>query len=278
MERLLGISRQRTLPAFARQPFTDWFENRGEASEPGSSPRGRVALFHDTWNSYNTPQVSMAATELLEAAGYQVLLPGHRCCGRPMISKGLLDEARLAALDTVNRLAPLAEQGLPILGLEPSCILTLRDEYLYLLPDDPRVELVAEHAFTFEEFFANTSRGNGLDLEFARDARHLLLHGHCHEKSLIGTGPTHTVLTLPPGHVVEEIDSGCCGMAGAFGYESEHYEISMRMAERSLLPAIRDADSETVIVASGISCRQQIEHGSGRTALHPAEVLRQALI
>jgi Fe-S oxidoreductase len=275
LEKLLGVSRQRTMPTFSRQPFTTWFQKR---TTPASRQGPEVVLFHDTWNTFNTPRVSIAATELLEAAGFDVSLPGHRCCGRPMISKGLLDEARLAALDTVNRLAPLAERGLPIVGLEPSCILTLRDEYHYLLPEDPRVEGIAELAFTLEEFLATQSDRGDLDLTFSTDSRNLLLHGHCHEKALIGTEPTHRALSLPAGYRVQEVDSGCCGMAGAFGYETEHYDISLKMAERSLLPAVREADPEAVIVAAGISCRQQIEHGTDRVALHPAEVLRQALI
>lgn len=274
MEKVLGISRRRVLPAFAGQPFTTWFQNR--LAPPARA--AEVVLFNDTWNTYNTPRVSIAATEFLEAAGFRVQLPGHRCCGRPMISKGLLPEARLAALDTVNRLAPLAERGLPIIGLEPSCLLTLRDEYPYLLPDDPRVKPIAEHAITFEEFVAGLANRGELAVELSSDTRQLLLHGHCHEKALIGTGPSHAVLTLPTGYQVTEVDSGCCGMAGAFGYEVEHYSLSLRMAERRLLPAVRDAGSDTVIVAAGISCRQQIEHGTGRQALHPAEVLRQALI
>lgn len=277
MEWALGISRQRVLPAFANVPFTIWFQNRLAPPENRLAPRGPVVLFNDTWNTYNTPRVSIAATEFLEAAGFSVVLPGHRCCGRPAISKGLLDEARLAALDTVNRLAPLADRGLPIVGLEPSCILTLRDEYRYLLPEDPRVEAIAELALTFEEFVASLADGGELDLEFARNTRQLLLHGHCHEKALVGTAPSHRALSLPSGYQVKEVDSGCCGMAGAFGYEVEHYEISLDMAERSLLPAVRGAAPDTVIVASGISCRQQIEHGTGRQALHPAEVLHQAL-
>jgi len=277
LEKLLGISRKRTLPAFASEPFTTWFQNRLAPLQNRLAPR-RVVLFNDTWNTYNTPQVSIAATEVLETAGFVVQLPGHGCCGRPMISKGLLDEARLAALDTVNRLAPLAEEGLPIVGLEPSCILTLRDEYHYLLPDDPRVDRVAELAVTLEEFLTTLADRGDLDLQFTPDPRRLLLHGHCHEKALIGTAPTHRALSLPKSYQVTEIDSGCCGMAGAFGYEAEHYDISLKMAERSLLPAIRNAESDTVIVAAGISCRQQIEHGTGRQALHPAEVLRHALI
>lgn len=275
MEKALGISRQRALPPFAPQPFTTWFNGR---SRPSQANRHQVVLFNDTFNTYNYPHVAIAATELLEAAGFEVLLPGHRCCGRPMISKGLVTEARAAAQETVSRLAPFAERGLPIVGLEPSCLLTLKDEYLYLLPGDPRAELVAQHALTFEEFVAGLAERGELNLAFTEEPRTLLLHGHCHQKSLVGTEPSKHALTLPANYTVSEVDSGCCGMAGSFGYEAEHYEISLKMAERRLLPAVRQASAETLVVAAGVSCRQQIKQGgNGRLALHPAEVLRQAL-
>jgi FAD/FMN-containing dehydrogenase/Fe-S oxidoreductase len=276
LEKFLGITRQRSLPQFARQPFTSWFqERRNSLQESGS--RGKVVLFNDTFNTYNYPQVAIAATEVLEAAGFEVVLPGHKCCGRPMISKGLVDKARHAAQDTVDRLTPFAEQGIPIVGLEPSCLLTVRDEYLYLLPNDPRVKTVAEHCYTFEEFIAQLADEGGLELEFRDEVRQLLLHGHCHQKSLVGTNPSHSMLTLPHSYAVTEVDSGCCGMAGAFGYEVEHYDVSMAMAERRLLPAVRAQDEDTIIVAAGASCRQQIRHGSGRQVLHPAQALRAAM-
>ncbi|MBZ0304869.1 MAG: oxidoreductase, partial [Anaerolineae bacterium] len=208
----------------------------------------------------------------LEAAGFEVILPGHHCCGRPMISKGLVEDARRAARTTVQKLIPFAAQGIPIVGLEPSCLLTLRDEYLYLLPDDPAAKQVAAQAFTFEEFFADEN-----SLHFTDEKRHLLLHGHCHQKALVGTAPAKRILSLPPNYTVQEVDSGCCGMAGSFGYEAEHYTISLQMAERRLLPAIAQAEPDTLIVAAGVSCRQQIQHGTGKIALHPAEVLRKAL-
>jgi Fe-S oxidoreductase len=207
-----------------------------------------------------------------------VLWPGHKDDGRPFISKGLVDEARAAARDTLTHLAPLAERGIPIVGLEPSSLLTLRDEYFFLLPQDERVPLVAEHAFTFEEFIARLADEDQLDLTFTDAPCHILLHGHCHQKSLVGTGPAIRALTLPANYTVTEVDSSCCGMAGSFGYEAEHYEISLKMAERRLLPAVREAASDTLIVAAGTSCRQQIKHGAARQALHPAEVLRAALV
>ena len=270
----LGISRERALPAFASQPFTSWFKRRSR----GAGGQGRkVVLFNDTFNTYNDPEVAIAATEVLEAAGFEIVLPGHRCCGRPFMSKGLVNEARTAALDTIKRLAPLAEQGIPIMGLEPSCLLSLRDEYLYLLPDEPRAQLVAENAFTFEEFIAKLADEGTLNLQFTDAKREVLLHGHCHQKALVGTESSKQILSLPPNYTVTEIDSGCCGMAGSFGYEAEHYEISMQMAERRLLPAIRAATPDTLIVAAGTSCRHQVAHGVGKRPLHPAELLRKAL-
>jgi len=274
MEKRLGLSRHRTLPSFAREPFTTWFSKRPH--RPASDRK--VVLFHDTFTTYNDPAIAIAATEVLEAAGYEILLPGHRCCGRPMISKGLVEQARAAARHTVAQLAPFAEQGIPIVGLEPSCLLSLRDEYRYLLPHDSRVAAVAEQASLFEEFIDRLAEAGDLALSFTDAARRVLLHGHCHQKALVGTKPTRRVLSLPPHYTVTEVDSSCCGMAGSFGYEAEHYEISMKMAERRLLPAVRGAETDTFIVAPGVSCRQQIKHGSGRRAFHPAEVVRQALV
>jgi Fe-S oxidoreductase len=236
-----------------------------------------VVLFNDTFNNYNYPQVSIAATEVLEAAGYEVVLSGHKCCGRPMISKGLVDKARQAARETVDCLAPFAEQGLPIVGLEPSCLLSVRDEYLDMLPDDARVKTIAEHCYTFEEFIAKLADEGQLELELTDEARHVLLHGHCHQKSLVGTSPSQRTLTLPPGYTADEVDSGCCGMAGAFGYEAEHYDISIAMAERRLLPTVREQSEDTIIAAAGVSCRQQIQHGTGRPVMHPAQILRAAI-
>ena len=290
LERFLGISRQRTLPPFTAEPFTRWFKRRRPSPQPSPFGRGshsspplggieggtKVALFNDTFHTYNYPQVAIAATEVLEAAGFEVVLPGHRCCGRPMMSKGLVKEARQAAKETIERLAPLAEQGIPIVGLEPSCLLSMRDEYHYLLPNDKRVDLVAEHCFTFEEFIAKLADEGQLKLAFKNEPGEVLLHGHCHQKALSGTAASHRTLTLP-GYTVREVDSSCCGMAGSFGYEAEHYEVSLQMGERRLFPTVREQAETVIIAAAGVSCRQQIKHGTGRLPLHPAEVLRQAL-
>ncbi|MEK7444355.1 MAG: FAD-linked oxidase C-terminal domain-containing protein, partial [candidate division NC10 bacterium] len=272
LERLLGIDRRRPLPPFARESFTDWFDRRRPRAE---APRGSVVLFHDTFATYNVPEVGRAAVEVLEAAGYRVELVNRKCCGRPLISKGLLDEARASAAFNVARLHPFAVRGIAVVGLEPSCLLTLRDEYVDLLRSE-EARLVARSAFLLEEFLLR-ERARGLTLRFRDGARRALLHGHCHQKASVGTAPTVAALSWA-GYEVTEVDSGCCGMAGSFGFEKEHYELSVTLGNRRLAPAVRAAEAGTCVVAPGISCRQQIEHLTGRRAKHPAEVLREALI
>jgi FAD/FMN-containing dehydrogenase/Fe-S oxidoreductase len=272
LERLAGIDRRRPLPAFAGTPFTTWF---ARPRPDGTGERGAVVLFHDTFNTYQTPEVAIAATRVLEAAGYRVVLPDRRCCGRPMISKGMLGEARALAAYNVARLAAPARQGLPIVGLEPSCLLTLRDEYVDLLrTDDAR--LVARQSLLLDEFLQREAAA-GRRLPFAEGSgRTALLHGHCHQKALVGIGPTVAVLKAA-GYQVSEVDAGCCGMAGSFGFEAEHYELSLAIAGRRLVPAVKAAAPDVAVCAPGISCRQQIEHTTGRHARHPAELLAEAL-
>jgi len=274
LDRVFGISMERKMPSFARIPFTTWFKKRHRNGQK----RPQVVLFHDTFNTFNDPHIAIAAVEVLEAAGFDVIPSKHGCCGRPMISKGLVKKARAAAKHTVEQLFPYAEQGLPIIGLEPSCLLSLRDEYLYLLPKSKEAQIVAEQAVLFEEFIANLAQEGSLQITFTNTSRDVLLHGHCHQRALIGTEPTRKVLALPENYRVHEVDSSCCGMAGSFGYEKEHYDISLKMAERRLIPEIRSADKDTIIVAPGTSCRHQLAHYEIENALHPAEVLRDAMI
>lgn len=272
LERFVGIDRRRPLPHFASKSFLDWW---GRHRTPDAAPRGAVVLFHDTFNSYNTPHVLIAATELLERAGYRVLLVDKQCCGRPLISKGMLREAKAHAAWNVERLAPFAHEGLCIVGLEPSCLLTLRDEYIDLLRSD-EARTVARQSLLLEEFLQR-ERARGLALQFKRGGDHVLLHGHCHQKALVGTAPTVATLRWA-GYEVEEVDAGCCGMAGSFGFEREHYEISVAIANRRLIPAVKALASDVHVVAPGISCRQQIEHLASRQPKHPAELLRDALV
>ncbi|HEX7069641.1 MAG TPA: FAD-linked oxidase C-terminal domain-containing protein, partial [Rhodothermales bacterium] len=273
-EMTLGISARRELPRFARRSFVQWFGRQKWRTE---GPE--VVLFPDTFANYQHPEIAQAAARFLDRAGYRVIVPeGFLCCGRTSLSKGLLTRAQHLALRVVERLHPYAEAGIPIIGLEPSCILTFRDEFLSLLPGDPRVEAVARASETFEEFVAKRRDEPAFRaLVWKGQQRNVLLHGHCHQKALVGTVPAEQCLSLPAGYSVETVDSGCCGMAGAFGYEREHYDISLAMAERRLAPAVRAASGDTLIAAPGTSCRAQIADTTGRRALHPAEILLEAL-
>jgi len=271
MEKVMGIDRRRPLPALAAQTFTDWFARR---PAPAAAPRGEVVLFHDTFVTYNTPEIGRAAVELLEAAGYKVVLVDRKCCGRPLISKGMLTEAREHAAWNVARLYPYAARGVAIVGLEPSCLLTLGDEYVDLLRTD-EARTVARQSELLEQFLLR-ERERGLTLSFKAGAREALLHGHCHQKAIVGTAPTVAALKWA-GYTVTEVDSGCCGMAGSFGFEREHYDVSVSLGNRRLAPAVKAAPAATEVVAPGISCRQQIQHLAGRRAKHPAEALWEAL-
>jgi len=273
-EKLLGIDPRRPLPRFERHHFRKWFRRRAGLSKGStphpSAPRGPVVLLDDCLTSYCEPGVNRAAVDVLEAAGYEVHLAGLGCCGRTWASKGLLDRARELAEQNVERLRPWAEHGTPIVGCEPSCLLMLVDEYPDLVPGEAARQ-VASRAALVDSLLVRA----GVDLPLT-DAppKPILLHGHCHQKALVGTGETIAALGQIPGATVKLVDSGCCGMAGSFGYE--HYDTSMAIGERVLFPAVRNAaDSE--IAAPGFSCRHQIEHGTGRRAKHPVEILAARL-
>ena len=273
-DRALGIHGNRQLPPFASQTFDRWFASRN--GRRSTSHQGPVVLFNDCYMTYNYPDIGKAAVKVLEAAGFEVILAEKKCCGRPMISKGLLREAKENAAYNVDRLSGYAAKGIPIVGCEPSCILIFRDEYPDLL-DDPRAAALAKGTFMIEEFLLGLHQRGALNLPFGNGAKSFLLHGHCHQKALIGSGPSLEVLRLLPGAKVEEVDSGCCGMAGSFGYEKEHYDLSIAIGDRRLFPAVKAKGPEWEIVAAGVSCRQQIPHGTGRRARHLVEVLADAL-
>jgi FAD/FMN-containing dehydrogenase/Fe-S oxidoreductase len=274
MEKIIGIDRRRTLPTFARETFERWYAKRESQNRSGS--RKQVVLFHDTFMNYNEPQIGKAAVAVLEAAGFEVILPDKRCCGRPMISKGMLERAIENAHYNVKKLLPYAREGIPVIGCEPSCISALRDDYVDLIPGDDS-KLVAEHAFMIEEFLLACHNSDELHLQYTDTEKNVLLHGHCHQKALIGISPSVEVLSLPTGYNVEVIDSGCCGMAGSFGYETEHYEVSMECGRRQLFKTVEEQHGNSEIAAAGFSCRHQIEHGTGKTAKHLIEVFRDAI-
>jgi FAD/FMN-containing dehydrogenase/Fe-S oxidoreductase len=263
---LIGIDPRRNLPKVTKETFSKRFPGLRQGAGPTE-----VALFNDTWTEYQWPEIGVGATRLFAAAGARVHLPKVVCCGRPMLSEGLVDAARENARRNLDLLMPLVERGIPLVGLEPSCILTLRDDYQKLLPNDERVKRLAEVTRLFEEALLE------LETELPlRSGSPVLLHGHCHQKALVGTGPTEKALALAPGTEVTVVDSSCCGMAGLFGYEKGHYEVSMKMGERRLFPAVREAN-ESVVIAPGTSCREQISGGTGRRAQHPAEYLAARL-
>ena len=263
---LIGIDPRRRLPQVTKKRFSKRFPNLPQGAGPAE-----VALFDDTFTEYQWPEIGEGAVRLFAAAGARVRLPEVVCCGRPQLSEGLVDAARENAKRNLDLLTPLVERGIPLVGLEPSCILTLRDDYQKLLPNDERVPKLAEATRLFEEALLE------LDAQLPLgEGAPVLLHGHCHQKALVGTGPTEEILALAPGTEVTVVDSGCCGMAGFWGYEKGHYDVSMKMGERRLFPAVREA-SESVVVAPGTSCREQILGGTNRRAQHPAQYLAARL-
>jgi Fe-S oxidoreductase len=273
LHRFAGVAPERDLPTYAAVPFPDWFRRHRPHAAAGT--RGTVALLNDTFLNYHEPEIGIAATRVLEACGYAVELTDMECCARPQISKGLLTEARAAATRNLVRLKSLVDRGLPILGCEPSCLVTLKDEYVDLVGgDDARA--VADASELVEAFLAR-SLPPSLPPPFSPRPARALLHGHCHQKALLGTRSTLDALRLIPGLEVSEIPSGCCGMAGSFGFEAEHYEVSMKIGEETLFPTIRETPAEVLLIAPGASCRQQIRHATGRVAHHPLVVLAEAL-
>jgi len=273
----LGFARERSLPKW-RRPFKE--KGGGEGVRRGRE----VVLLVDTFNRYFEPENARAALVVLEAAGYDVRLPqaadGGRplCCGRTFLAAGLVEEARSEARRVVEALRPYVERGVPVVGLEPSCLLGLRDEFLSMLPGGASAEL-AMNAFLLEEFLARERDAGRLSLKLGSlPEKKALLHGHCHQKAFDAMTAVQKTLRLVPGLEVETIESSCCGMAGAFGYEAAHYEVSMKMGELTLLPRVRKAGADELIVADGTSCRHQIRDGSGRSAIHVARVLERALV
>jgi len=241
---------------------SDWFRDTGAAD-------GDVVLFVDTFNRYFEPENARAAMKVLTAAGYRVQAPAGLCCGRTFLTAGMVDEAKREAHRMLDVLGGAAARGVPIVGLEPSCLFSLRDEYGVLLKG---TEALARHSFLFEEFLAQRPGR----LAFNETKRELLLHGHCHQKAFDAMPAVNKVLGMVPGLMVKTVETSCCGMAGSFGYETEHVEVSKAMAEMSLLPAVRNAPNATV-VADGTSCRHQIADGTGREAIHVARFLESAL-
>jgi FAD/FMN-containing dehydrogenase/Fe-S oxidoreductase len=273
-ERLLGLSAARELPRWHGKPYR-------EPAPPAAAGGREAVLFVDTFNRWFEPENARAAERVLGAAGYAVVPaspPGERplCCGRTFLAAGLVDEAKAEARRLMAALRPAIARGLPVIGLEPSCLLTLRDELPVLLPG-AEAKALASAAKLFDEFIAAESAQGGFALPLAPRGGKAVLHGHCHQKAFGIAGAGVAALKLVPGLEVESFESTCCGMAGAFGYEAEHYDLSLKIGELGVLPKLRQAPADALLVASGTSCRHQIAHALGREALHPARVLDAAL-
>ncbi len=266
---LAGIAFNRQIPALSHVPFTHWFKKQKKSNHEGE----QVLLWPDTFNNYFYPQVAQAAWEMLERLGYQVVIPQKNlCCGRPLYDYGMLDQAKAKLLEILNTLEPFLEQGIPIIGLEPSCVSVFRDELLNLFPKDERAQKLKRHTVLLSEFLANRKDR----LPVSHFSRKALVHGHCHQKALGGMDSEARVLSQL-GLDYEILDSGCCGMAGAFGFQKKYVAVSMKIGEQILLPRIRTSPSDTLIVTNGFSCREQIVQSTGRQVYHLSELLQLAL-
>lgn len=271
-EQLMGIDQRRDMPSFVHTTFEKWYRKR--KSQYTSDKK--VVLFHDTFLNYSEPNIGKAAVNVLESIGYEVILPERRCCGRPLISEGMLDRAISNANYNIEQLHKYAVEGIPIIGCEPSCTSALTDDYVDLI-NTAEAKQVADATYSIEEFLIRTIEEDNIQFSFNTQPNEILLHGHCHQRALVGTQPVKQLLEMPPGNTVDLIDSSCCGMAGSFGYEKSHYDISMNIGELRLFPSIRERNGEFILSASGFSCRHQLEHGTGILPKHPIEVLNEAI-
>jgi len=275
IKKILGFAPQRSMPLLYKYTLRQTLT--GLATLSGFA----VYLFIDEFTNYNDTEIGIKAVKILMKLGYRVEVPEHIISGRTFLSKGLIRKVKKIADKNVTLLKDIITDKTPLIGIEPSGILTFRDEYPDLVDKDLKEASIklAKSALMFDEFIAQEiDKGNITKDQFTKEARKIKLHGHCHQKSIASTETTKKMISLPENYEVEEIKSGCCGMAGSFGYEKEHYELSMKVGELVLFPEIRKTDESTIIAAPGISCRQQIKDGTGRKALHPVEILYDALV
>jgi Fe-S oxidoreductase len=271
----VGIHPDRPIPLFANQTFSKWYQ--GQNSKSSTTDRQAV-FFYDTYLEYNYPQIGHAVTKIFKKAGVELIVPMNRVdSGRPSFSKGLLTKSQTLAKKNLKILIPYANQSIPILGCEPSDVVMLTKEYLDLVPGNDS-QLVAKSAAMVEKYLLQEFEAGRITFQFDGHPRQVLFHGHCQHKANYGTDDILKLLRIIPNCSVTEINAGCCGMAGAFGYEKEHYQLSLEIAEMDLAPQIRSASPQTIISTSGTSCREQIQHSTGRNAVHPLEILASALI
>lgn len=274
----VGIAKERKLPSLKRKTLWDWIENNEEELQV-TDPIKTIYFFNDEFTNYYDVSVGKDALLLLTRLGYQSVFINHEQSGRAYLSKGFLKEAKQVAEENISIFSSVTSRENPLVGIEPSAILSFRDEYLKLANDPKIAKELATYTFTIEEFLAKEiALGNIDETAFTQKSREVKIHVHCHQKALSTSKSTFDMLNVIPNYKVTLINSGCCGMAGSFGYEKEHYSISMQMGEDTLFPKIRNTSSETILVAAGTSCRHQIKDGTQRTSLHPVTVLREALV
>ena len=279
-EKVLGVDRRRRLPEWSARTFTQLATERDAGREPRArSTRPSASLFVDTFTNYSRPELGIAASEVIAAAGFDVRLASNGCCGRPLISQGLLADARVMAEANVRLLYDTAARGEALVFLEPSCLSAVREDAPALLRGDvqKKARVVADACVLFEDFVERALASGGAALPIRPGPSTVLLHGHCHQKAMGLQASARALLSRIPECTVVDLDAGCCGMAGSFGYSSEHYDVSRQIGERKLLPAVRAMGPGAVLVASGTSCREQVAHFTGARALHSAELLRSLL-
>jgi FAD/FMN-containing dehydrogenase/Fe-S oxidoreductase len=278
-EALTGIDRRRALPRFHRHGLVRWFGARRAGTAPAAARLGPVVFLADSFTTWSEPDIGIAAIELLEQAGYDVMLESDVCCGRSLISNGLLDQARVRHAALIDRLAPHARAGVPVTGVEPSCVFALKDDLVNLSGDRDGADDVARQAVLVDDLLARALDAGDLRVPggTTRPVHTVLLHAHCHQKAAGATAGSAAILRRIPGAAVTVLDAGCCGMAGSFGFEREHYDLSMAIGGLRLFPAVREAGDGAVVAATGVSCRQQIEQGTGRSASHPVVLLHNAV-
>lgn len=277
---LSGFAEKRSMPALYKTTLNNWYR-KNSVTDSARGTKGKVFLFCDEFTNYNDTEIGIKTIQLLEKLGYEVIIPEHIESGRAWLSKGLIRKAKEIADKNISMLHELVTPETPLIGIEPSAILTFRDEYPDLADDTllDKAKKLAASTFLIDEFLAREiDKGNISKEQFTKEKRIVKLHGHCQQKSLIGVNASVKVLSLPENYMVETIPSGCCGMAGSFGYEKEHYDLSMKIGELVLFPAVRNQSDDVIIAAPGTSCRHQIKDGTGKQSLHPVEVLWRALV
>jgi len=279
VKRFSGFAVERSMPTLSKTTLKSW--HKKHQSEKESKGNKTVYLFCDEFTNYNDTGIGIKSVLLLERLGYEVVIPRHKESGRSWLSKGLVRKAKEIANKNISLLYPVITEETPLIGIEPSAILTFRDEYIDLADDDlfDQAKNLAKHVYLIDEFIASEiEKGNISREQFTKEKRSIKLHGHCQQKALSSVAPSVKLLSLPENYSVSVIPSGCCGMAGSFGYEKEHYGVSQQIGELVLFPSIRQQPNEVIIAAPGTSCRHQIKDGTGRKAVHPVEVLYEALL